>query len=581
MSNAEATLRFKCCGFLAGAVLTCIMLGCDVPRAISDQKTDVSDTASGTSAEAPQRTAEIVLTDMRENSGISFSLKFPASGPIGIKETTGHGAAFLDGDGDGWLDVLLTGPNRVALFRNLGGWKFKLVENAGFRQEGYWQGIAVGDVNGDDRPDVFLSGLGCCGLFINRGENGFEDVTAAAGIDQVAQNLWQTSAAFADIDRDEDLDLYVTCYVDLAGKSGCCTYPGGVVTACNPLRFSPQRGILYRNLGDGRFQVATAELQFDAAHGNGLGVVAWDPNNDGYPDIYLANDQLPCDLFVNDQGQSFRERGAVSGTAFQLNGATQSGMGVDAGDYDNDGREDLVVSNYLHEPTSLYHNDGNLIFSNATQTSRLGPATTSTVGWGIKWVDLDNDGWLDLVIANGHPLHRIKDLDGSTESQQKFLVFRNRDGRSFVEITALGDGLPATIAGRALCVGDLNNDGKVDLLISNIEGEPLLLQNDTPEQNHWLSVRLADGPTIESTLVIARAGSREWIRRCSTGGSYLSASDSRVYFGLGEISALDELEVRWPSGRVTVLKDIKADQQLFIPSRGSGSCEAPNKKRLN
>ncbi len=433
-------------------------------------------------------------------------MSFDTRRALGIKETIGHPAALLDADGDGLLDVLLAAHDRVTLFRNVGGWRFQTVVSAGFRQEGFWQGVAVGDVDNDGRPDLFLSGFGCSALYLNVGGCHFRDATATSGLGDIPATRWQTSAAFADVDRDGQLDLYVTCYVELGKKTGVCKYPGGVATSCALTEFAPQRGTLYRNIGASRFRDVTQAFGLDVAHGNGLGVAFGDPDDDGFPDLYLANDMLPCDLFMNQKGRRFVNRGEETGTAFQSDGSTQAGMGVDFGDYDRDSREDLVVTNYLREPTSLYHNEGQASFTNTSLSSRLGPATLTTVGWGVKWADFDNDGLLDLAIANGHPLHRIHEMDPSTTARQPSQFFQNVGGGLFEDQASAGSGRTRAIAGRALCSGDMDNDGKIDLLISDIEGQPLLLRNTTSSSNHWLTVRLAGKSVIEGARVTARAG---------------------------------------------------------------------------
>jgi hypothetical protein len=482
---------------------------------------------------------------------------------VGIKQTIGHPAALLDADGDGRLDVLLAGPDRVTLFRNRGGWRFAASPEPGFRQKGFWQGVAVGDVDRDGRPDVFLSGFGCAALYLNRGGGRFHDVTAASGVANTRHDNWQTSAAFADVDRDGWLDLYVTSYVALGNKTGVCVYPGGIATACAPTEFAPQRGRLYHNRGGARFTDATAAFGLTEAHGNGLGVAFGDPNGDGYPDLYVANDQLPCDLYVNQAGRRFVNKGVASGTAFGPDGSPQAGMGVDLADYDEDGREDIVVTTYQREPTSLYRNDGGGLFTNAAFASHIGAATTGAVGWGVKWADLDNDSRIDLSIANGHPLHRIREIDPATDAPQRFQVFHNEGGGLFVEIAALGKDLPRAVAGRSLSTGDLDNDGRIDLLIADIEGQPLLLQNTSPAPNHWLRVRL-EGAITEGALVTVRAGARKWSRRSNTGGSYLAASDPRVHFGLGEQAVVDAVEVRWPDGRTIVLRGLPVDREVVV-----------------
>jgi hypothetical protein len=313
-----------------------------------------------------------------------------------------------------------------------------------------------------------------------------------------------------------------------------------------------------------RFVDATTAFGLSGAHGNGLGVAFGDPNADGYPDLYLANDQRPCDLFINQRGRRFVEVGTRSGTAFGPDGSPQAGMGVDFGDYDEDGREDIVVTTYQREPTSLYRNDGAGLFTNAAYSSHIGAPTSLAVGWGVKWVDLDNDGLLDLVIANGHPLHRIREIDPTLDAAQPFHLFRNVGGGRFAELASVGEGLPRALSARALCAGDLDNDGRVDLLISVIQGQPLLLRNTTPRRHHWLTIRLTGREVSEGALVTLAAGRRRGSRRSASGGSYLSASDPRVHFGLGEARTVESVTVRWPSGRVTSLKPGAVDREAAV-----------------
>lgn len=505
----------------------------------------------------------VTFTDVRAGSGVDFPLRHDLASDLGIKQTNGHPIALLDADGDGLLDLLAAGPDRVTLYHNLGDWKFSPVTNGGLRQAGFWQGVAVGDVNRDGRPDVYLSGFGCAALYLNQGGNRFHDVTASSGLECHDPHTWQTSAAFTDIDRDGLLDLYITCYVDLGASDGVCLYPGNIRTACGPSDLPPQRGRLYRNQGNARFADATAALGLNRASGKGLGVAFGDVDEDGFPELYLANDKMACNLFLNRHGRGFTDIGLPSGTAFNADGLPQAGMGVDFGDYDNDGREDLVVTTFQREPTSLYHNDGDTVFTNVAYASHLGAVTSNTVGYGVKWADFDNDGLLDLAIANGHPLHRIRMIDASTDYPQPFQLFRNQGDGIFGELTQVGADLPRPLAGRALATGDLDNDGRIDLVISDIEGQPLLLRNESPLQKHWLRVRL-QGPLTEGALVKARAGGRSWLRRSRAGGSYLSASDPRVHFGLGSAAAVDELEVRWPDGRLTKLGPLGTDREVLV-----------------
>jgi hypothetical protein len=527
-----------------------------------------------TPQKAPLPTSDvtpIAFQDMQPQSGINFKLGHDLSQPLGIRDTNGHPAALLDADGDGRLDVLLAGPDRVALFLNQGDWKFSRATDCGFRQKGYWQGVAVGDIDNDGRPDVYLSGFGCAALYLNRGGGRFEDVTAASGLADHLAGEWLTSAAFGDWDRDGRLDLYVGAYVTLGDQSGVCEPAPGVKTACGPLSFPAQRGHLYRNLGGARFQDVTASSGLSLAHGRTLGVAFADVNDDGWPDLYLANDKVAGDLFINLSGRRFASRGTEAGVAYGPDGYAQGGMGVDFGDYDGDARPDLIITTFQREPDSLYHGDPDGRFTNVAYPSGIGPPTMNRVGYGVKWLDLDNDGRLDLAIANGHPLHRIHEIDPSATYQQPFQLFRNEGGGIFRELTSVGNGLPRSIAGRALCAGDLDNDGKIDLLISDIEGQPLLLRNVSRNHHHWLSVELESRRPFEGTRITARKGSRRWVRWSSRGGSYLSASDARVHFGLGDTDALDELEVRWPWGETTRVKGPRVDRQIGVRPDGLAS----------
>jgi hypothetical protein len=500
---------------------------------------------------------------MQPTSGLHFPLAYDLSRDIGIKETIGHAAALLDADGDGLLDVLLAGPDRIELFRNLGNWKFTRVSEAGFRQPGYWQGVAVGDVDNEGRPDVFLSGFGCAALYLNKGGCRFADVTAGSGLDDVPPDAWQTSAGFRDVDLDGRLDLYVGRYVDLAGRTGVCEYPGGVVSACSPAEFEAQRGVFYRNMGAGRFANETEKHGLGNVEGKALGVAFSDLDQDGYADLYIANDQVPCDLYLNERGQRFIKIGVASGTAYGIHGGVQAGMGAAVGDYDDDGLLDLIVTNYRGEPASIYHNDGKAHFSNNAYLSGLGFSTTPYVGWGVQWVDFDNDGRLDLAMANGHPVHRIRELDEETDTRQPFQIFRNLGQGRFREEAILGEGLPRPIAGRALCAGDLDNDGRVDLLISDIEGQPLLLRNVTPAKHRWLRVRLSGPGVTEGAIIRLRLGSTRLTRHSTTSGSYLSASDPRVHFGCGTAVGPALLEVSWPGGATTV-RESSLDTEVVL-----------------
>lgn len=510
----------------------------------------------------------VLLEDVRPGSGIEFPLGHPAGVALGIRDTNGHPAALLDADGDGLVDVLLGGPGRVTLFRNRGSWQFAPVPDAGFRQAGYWQGAAVGDVNGDGRPDVYLSGHGCAGLYLNRGGGRFRDVTAGSGLESGLRSRWHTSAAFADVNGDGRLDLYVGAYVELGGRDGVCEPAAGIRTACGPLEFPAQKGRLYLGLGGGRFRDATAAAGLDVAHGRTLGVLFFDANGDDRPDLYLANDKMPADLFLGGAGGRFTERAAEAGVAVGPDGYAQAGMGVDSADDNGDGLPDLVVTTYQREATALYRREAPGLYTDASYSSGLGAPTMAFVGYGVRWADLDNDGHPDLVIANGHPLHRAHELDPYADYRQPFQLFRSRGDGSYAELRVCGEGLPRSIVGRALCAGDLDDDGRVDLLISDLEGQPLLLRNRTQGTSHWLSVRLESRRAWEGARVTVRAGGRERRGAATTGGSFLSAGDGRVHFGLGAAAAVESLEVRWPWEETTLLRDLDADRSVTVRAPG-------------
>ncbi|MCS6859263.1 MAG: CRTAC1 family protein [Abditibacteriales bacterium] len=532
-------------------------------------------------------TTQLSFTDIATAAGIRFRLGYGGKSPLNILETAGHGGGFLDYDNDGWIDILLLGANKVALYRNERGKHFHDVTDAAFSlspsalrlaPSQMWMGCAVADFDNDGWQDLFLSGYRCAALF--RNEHGtFRDVSDIIPLDKEA---WGTSAVFFDADNDGWLDLYVGSYVEFTPRTiQLCDF-AGIKSACPPTYYDAQRGHLYRNIGGRRFEDATARMGLMTTHGKTFGVAAADCDDDGWTDLYLANDGMPGDLFRNLGGR-FINIGIESGTAFSRSGREQAGMGVDWGDYDNDGWLDLIVTTFQHEPTSLYRNVGKLgnqeigksdkqvafpplpispipFFVEDAYAAGLGDATVNRLGFGAKFFDADNDGDLDLMLANGHVQDNIHQMQPSVQYAQPTQLFENRDGH-FVEVTEnAGRAFVQPIVGRAVAVGDMDNDGDLDALVTNLEGEPLLLRNDTRRKGNWLMLRL-NGCALQVTL---RIKDKTQIRPANTGGSYLAAHDARVHFGLGRAKVVDEITIRWTSGVKRTLQDVKANQVIEV-----------------
>ena len=533
------------------------------------------------------RTAEsaapIAFADRAAPSGLGFQTTYGGRATSRfILETTGTGAAFVDYDRDGRLDVFLangTTPEgfpaglvpRCALFHNKGDGMFEdVTEAAGVARSGWGQGVAVGDYDNDGFPDLYLTFFGQNVLFHNNGNGTFTDVTAKAG---VAAGGWSTSAAFADYDKDGHLDLYVAKYVDfdlktapLPGSRPNCFYKGQPVM-CGPRGLPGGRDVLYHNNGDGTFTDVTAEAgDLDHERLRGLGVAWGDYDDDGYPDLFVANDAHPNLLYHNLGNGTFAEVAFEAGVAFDEDGRERAGMGVDFGDYDNDGRLDIVLTNFQGEPNALYRNLGNGSFLETTWSAALGEPTLAYLGWGTGFVDFDNDGFRDLFFVNGHVYPEV-DRHGLDETYaQRNLVFKNRGNGTFADVTALaGPDLARRHVGRGAAFGDYDNDGRMDVLVSNINDGVLLLHNETAA-GHWLTVGLQGRRSNRDGIgarIFVEAGPLRCVHEVHGGGSYLSTSDFRAHFGLGEAKTAS-LQIRWPSGTIDRLDNVAADQIVVV-----------------
>jgi hypothetical protein len=533
------------------------------------------------STPAPPRPALAAVAaafeDRTAAAGITFRQGHPGPGPLPVLELMGTGCALLDADGDRRLDIFLIGQEgtgntgRCALYRNQGNGAFSdVTAMSGLDSPGKYMGCAVGDINNDGRPDLVLTGYGLVRLFVGTGDCRFRDVTASSGLAQFGPEEWFTSAAFADLDGDGRVDLYLARYVIFNERTlQFCDY-GGVKAACGPKFYDPQFGSLFRNLGDARFREVTREWGLTDQHGKCLGVVAADWNDDGRTDLYLGNDEMPGDLYINSGGRLVN-RGLSAGVAVSGDGQMQGAMGVDAADYDGDGRLDLFVTTFELEPSSLYANrsrPGTLLFEHVSTQVGLDLPSRGLVGFGTRFADFDNDGYPDLAVANGHIHDNQSEVDRMTTYPQPLQLFMNQAGESFLDRSReAGPGFTTPAVGRGLATGDLDDDGRLDLLVTDLEGPPRLLYNRMPETGNWLRVRLIgsrsnrDGTGARVTVV---GDTRRWVAQAIGGGSYLSASDPRLHFGLGAVDTVRHVEVRWPSGTVTRVNAPRVGAELVV-----------------
>ena len=497
-----------------------------------------------------------------------------------LPETVGAGCAFLDFDNDGWMDIYLVNsgpcdfftpaqPLTNALYRNNRDGTFTDVTRAaGVACGTFGMGAAVGDYDNDGFPDLFVTAYGRCTLYHNNGDGTFTDVTAKAG---VAAPGWTTSAVWFDYDNDGRLDLFVCSFVEFRGDNTvfCGDNKLGRRYYCIPRMFKPTPSLLFHNNGDGTFTEVGAGTDIRKALGKALGVVATDVDGDGLMDLFVANDTVQNFLFMNRGRGKWEEIGLQAEVGFSVNGQPRSGMGVDAADVDGDGREDLFVANVDQEMFALYRNEGKELFTDVAHRSDVARATRLLSGWGLKFFDYDNDGAVDLFLANGHPDDMVENYTTQVKYREPLLLFHNDGGRLTNVSAGAGPVFSRAFPARGLAVGDIDNDGSVDVLISNSGDAPLLLRNRAAAGRHWVGVKL-QGMSCNRDAIGARitwsAGGVERSRLKTGGGSYLSSHDPREVLGLGAAARVDWVEVRWPqpSGRVERLTDVPVDRYVTI-----------------
>ncbi len=495
-----------------------------------------------------------------------------------LPETTGAGCAFLDYDNDGWMDIYLVNsgkcdfydPNpalRNALYRNNRDGTFTdVTQKAGVGAGGYGQGVAVGDYDGDGFPDLYVTQYGSSILYHNNGDGTFTDVTAKAG---VAAPGWGSSAVWFDYDNDGRLDLFVCNFVEFskAKSLNCVAYnkPG----YCIPTLYKPSASWLFHNNGNGTFTDVSVSSGIARHLGKAWGVVAADLNNNGKMDLFVANDTTKNFLFMNRGGGKFEEVSDLAGVSYSQTGRPRSGMGVDAADVNQDGWMDLFVANIDHEEFSLYQNNHDETFDDQADRTAIGAATRLMSGWGLKFFDYDNDGNLDLFLANGNPDDMIETLQKNVTYREPLLLFHS-DGKTLRNVSAdSGPIFTRNLSARGLAIGDFDNDGAVDVLISVNDDAPLLLRNTAANGNHWLGIKLI-GKKANRDAVGARityqAGDLKRTRTKVGGGSYLSSHDPRVVLGLGKQSKVDWVEVKWPepSGKTERFTALPVDRYITI-----------------
>jgi hypothetical protein len=460
-------------------------------------------------------------------------------------------------------------PLLNALYRNNRDGTFTdITEKAGVSGGGYGMGAAVGDYDGDGYPDLFLSQYGRSILYHNNGNGTFTDVTEKAGIAVIG---WASSAVWFDYDNDGKLDLFVCRFVDFDKSKNklCGNEQTGERFYCVPRVYHPARSWLFHNNGDGTFTDVSQESGIARVLGKAWGVVATDINNDGLMDLFVANDTVPNFLFLNRGHGKFEEVGLESGAAFSQDGQARSGMGVDSADFDQDGWQDLFVTNVDQEMYSIYRNRHDGSFDDLAGPMGIGNTTRLMSGWGVKFFDFDNDGNLDLFIANGHPDDKIEAHSSRVTYKEPFLLFRNT-GKTFENVSAsAGPVFSESFAARGMAVGDFDNDGAIDVLVAVNDGAPVLLKNMAPQGNHWLGVRLIGrkaNPDGIGAKIAWQAGDLKRSRLKTGGGSYLSSHDPREVLGIGPRTKIDKLEIRWPqpSGRIETLTDLPIDRYVTI-----------------
>jgi hypothetical protein len=495
-----------------------------------------------------------------------------------IVESMSGGAGLIDCDNDGKLDIIAVNGSTIDRFRQGGDlmitlyhqdadFKFTdITKSAGLTRKGWGMGVAVADYDNDGLPDIYVTGFGGNALYHNLGNCKFEDVTDKAG---VAASGFSTGAAWADYDKDGRVDLFVSRYVhfdidklpDFGSDEKNCRFKG-ILVQCGPWGMIGESDLLFHNRGDGTFEEVSKKAGVDDPNRYyGLGAIWGDYDNDGWPDLYVANDAGPNYLYRNKHDGTFEEVGMLSGVALGGDGQMQGSMGVDWGDYLHEGRLSMFVTNFTEQPDTLYRNSGKDGFADVTYPAKLAQPTYPYVGWGTAFFDIDNDGWLDLFIANGHVYPQVDSIPGGASYREPLQLFRNKRDGTFEDVSSVLSGIPPH-SRRGAAFGDVNNDGNIDVVLINVGEPPTLLLNQGGNTNHRVLFKLVG--TVSNKMAVGarvtvKAGKLVQFSEVRAGGSYLSQNDPRLHFGLGTEASMSEVEIKWPSGRIEVLRNVPAD----------------------
>ena len=546
---------------------------------------------------APGLPFGVTLIDVATQAGLNSVCVFgDAHTKRWIIETTGCGIAFFDYDQDGWPDIFQVNgttleagnskiqnqqdPTNHLYHNNRDGTFTDVTAKAGLRRTGWGQGVCIGDYDNDGFDDLLVTSWGQNVLYHNNGDGTFTDVTAKAGLVQRGPRpRWNTGCCFVDYDRDGHLDLFIANYVDLdlsqtpaMGAGKYCQWKG-IPVMCGPRGLPGATNILYHNNGDGTFEDVSAKSGILNTSGHyAFTVLTGDFDNDGWPDIYVACDSTPSILYHNNHDGTFTDIAIPSGCAYNEDGQEQAGMGASAGDYNCDGWLDIFKTNFSDDTSSLYRNNGDGTFTDATFAAGMG-LNTRYLGWGCGFVDLDNDGWLDVFQANGHVYPELEKAGLDTPFKEPKILYRNlRNGRFEDVSSRAGSGVLLARAARGVAFGDFDNDGDIDIVINNMNDTATLLRNDGGEKKRWLKVKTL-GTRSNRTGIGARVrvvvGNHSQIDEVRSGGSYISQNDLRLHFGLGSAAKADLVEVRWPSGQVDRLKDVDSNQVVWV-KEGAG-----------
>jgi hypothetical protein len=529
---------------------------------------------------------DVQFTDITQSSKVDFTHESSATSNKYLVETMGGGVALLDYDNDGRLDIFFTNGARIddpmpdgkapdksdpkfwnrLYHQNADGTFTDVTERAGLTgmpQNLYGMGVAVGDYDNDGFEDIYVTGYGGNTLYHNNGNGTFTDVTQKAG---VGAGGWSASAGFFDYDNDGKLDLFVTRYVDWTFKTNryCGEKRPGFRAYCHPDNYDGVTNILYHNNGDGTFTDVSAKAGIANPNGKGLGVAFADYDGDGFTDIFVANDSVQCFLYHNNGNGTFTEVGLLAGVGYNEDGTTFAGMGVDFTDYDNDGLPDILVTDLSNERYILFRNNGDGSFRDVTNASGVGGATLAFSGWSTLFFDYDNDGWKDLFVAQGHVMDTIEKTSANLKYRQPPLLLRNESGH--FKRVILGEVFKTEWAGRGAAFGDIDNDGDIDVVVSNVGQKAYVLRNDGGNRKNWIGIETIGKKSNRDGIgcrvkVVSASGLTQYFTVNTTVG-YLSASDKRVIAGLADDSIAKLVEIRWPSGIVQKFENVKANQML-------------------